>query len=271
MHLNNQYELPNGRRYSDLEKDICAFEYLTAGNAHYSYLLQNMSIAAKKTVQRHLKNDTNDLKEGEINAKGLKEYLMKNNFPFVVALCEDATRITPAIQYDFSNDCLRGLVSPFDENGLPTPNTFIANSPNKMISDIKTHPVGNYAYLQMAVPLCKEAAPFVLFHCCSDNRFTYENVEKRLTFTEELLRREGILVVSIASDGDSRLLKFMKKREGFDTIRSPSRWGDWFIADDKIDTPLSIQDMTHTVNKLRNRFAHSNKQPDLLIGNKLFS
>ncbi|XP_021709428.1 uncharacterized protein LOC110679341 [Aedes aegypti] len=149
-----------------------------------------------------------------------------------------------------------------DSNGLPVRNLFKANTPYKMASDLKSYPVGNYAYVQMAIPLSKEAAPYVIYHACSNNKFSYNDVLNRWNYTESLLKSHGITVLANASDGDTRLMKAMRIRAGFDRPCTPSPWGPWFRVDWFSKTPINVQDMTHTINKLRNRMLNG----DMTIG-----
>lgn len=262
--LPSKTEITNkqARRYNAIEKDMCAFEYLTTGNAHYEYLRSNMATMSKKTIQRHINEKTIHIKEGIINAEGLKAYLIKYGFPLAVVLCEDGTRITSSTDYDYNADSITGLGAPMDSNGLPVRNLFKANTPYKMASDLKSYPVGNYAYVQMAIPLSKEAAPYVIYHACSNNKFSYNDVLNRWNYTESLLKSHGITVLANASDGDTRLMKAMRIRAGFDRPCTPSPWGPWFRVDWFSKTPINVQDMTHTINKLRNRMLNG----DMTIG-----
>ncbi|XP_053699211.1 uncharacterized protein LOC128746192 [Sabethes cyaneus] len=257
----------HSRQYSELEKDICAFQYLTAGNGQYEYLRSNMATMSKKTIQRHITKYTVNLKEGEVDVSGLKKYLVENDYPLMVVLSEDGTRITAAAQYDYRNNSIRGLVAPMDANGLPTPNLFEATTPRKMQSDLNCYPMGNYAYVQLALPLARNAAPYVLYHACSNNKFEHSDVLNRWYYVEDLLSKEGITVVAHASDGDSRLLKAMKQRAGFNTRHFMSHWGSWFISDRNPNSPVSVQDTIHTINKLRNRLLNG----DMLIGSHTIS
>lgn len=117
-----------------------------------------------------------------------------------------------------------------------------------------------------ALPLTREAAPYVIYHACSNNQFDYNDVLKRWAYTESLLKRHGITVLANASDGDSRLMKAMRIRAGFDRPCSPSTWGPWFRVDCFSKTPINVQDMIHTINKFRNRMLKG----DMIIGKSLF-
>ncbi|XP_055546378.1 uncharacterized protein LOC129730821 [Wyeomyia smithii] len=213
-----------------------------------------------KSIQRHLKKDTIDVVEGVINVKGLKSYLERNGYPLIVALCEDATKITSNVEYNYLTDSLRGLVAPLNSNGLPTPNLFAASSPHVIINAIHKYPVGSYAYVQLALPLAINAAPYVLFHTCSDNRFEAADVLNRWTYTESILNQHGINVISNTSDGDPRLLKAMKIRAGLDNEITTSTFSPWFIVHNKPEVPMNVQDMVHIVNKFRNRFLNKEMQ-----------
>lgn len=250
----------HARRYTETEKDIMAFEYLTAGNSFFEYTASNTTTMCKKTLQRHIRKYTTDIVEGVLDIAGLKKYLEDNGYPLAVALCEDGTRITAATEYDCVQDSIRGLVAPFNVHGLPVQDVFVAATPHKMMEDLKNYSLGNYGYVQIALPLVNGAAPYVLYHACSDNKFEYRDVLNRWKYTEDLLRREGIKVVSHASDGDPRLMKAMKLRSGLDIQAVPSPW--WFRVVQEKGSPVNIQDMIHTVQKFRNKVVRC----DLKIG-----
>lgn len=254
MHIRTNDCNIHSRRYDELEKDICTFEYLTAGNAHYQYLSGNLSTMSKKTIQRHMQQYTVHISEGVLDIRGLKNYLLDNKYPLTITLCEDGTRIRAAVEYDHSSDSIKGLVADLDSNGLPTQGNFKAISPYRIADNLEKFAIGNYAYVQVAIPLTLGAVPYVLYHTCSNNKFEFKDVLSRWTYTESLLRSEGI--TTHASDGDSRLMKAMKVRAGFERPSVPSPWGQWFRVDCR-ETPINVQDMVHTLNKLRNRMLNS--------------
>lgn len=253
---------PQARRFTNSDKDIGTYEFLAAGKSHFTYHGRNSTIMSVKTIQRHLKQNTKNVVEGSVDVFGLKKYLIDNEFPLAVCLCEDGTRITAGVQYDYTTDSLRGLVAPLNENGLPQTGLFTASSPYKIAQMIKDYPTGNHVYVQMALPLAAGAAPFVLYHACSDNKFDATDVLNRWRYTEMVLREQGINVVANASDGDPRLMKAMKERSCLRNNYSKSTWGWWYSIEDENNSVLNVQDMIHGINKIRNRLMRG----DLKIG-----
>uniref|UniRef100_A0A8D8FAG8 (northern house mosquito) hypothetical protein n=1 Tax=Culex pipiens TaxID=7175 RepID=A0A8D8FAG8_CULPI len=257
MHMRAQNENIHSRRYLDLEKDLCTLNYVTTGNMNFEYFNMNINTMSITTVQRHMSQYSRDIKEGVLDIEGLKKYLLSNGYPPVVTLCEDATRITAATEYDEINDCLTGLVAPLDEHGFPQLGLFKATTPFKMISDVRSYPLANYVYIQLALPLCSHAAPFVLYYTSSNNKFTKGDVLSRWAFTETELRAENILVLAYITDGDPRYLATMKERSGLGALQTPSPLGDWFSVVYPPVNPICAQDMPHTANKFRNGMLRS--------------
>ena len=53
-------------------------------------------------------------------------HLTKHKAPFIVAISEDATRITARVEYDYETNRMVGFVLPCDDKGLPLANSFLA-------------------------------------------------------------------------------------------------------------------------------------------------
>lgn len=181
--------------------------------------------------------------------EGFRKYLEANNFPKVCVLMEDGTRVSRQIEYDHRTNSLKGIVAPLDEDGIPIKGFFQVSSPYKMAEDIRNYPIADTAYVQLAYPLAKGAAPYVLYYTATDNSFKADEVIKRWNFTEAGLRMQGIQVLGIAADGDPKVLKAMLKRT---KNQESEDFGPWFnIA--KPDKPINIQDIIHCANKCKNR------------------
>lgn len=248
MHKRVKKENIHGRRYTEMEKDLITYNYLTAGKGHSEFLKGNAEMMCLRTLKRHIEKYSKDTMSGELDIDGLKTYLVQNNYPLVVFLCEDATRVTGTIEYNCKNDSITGLVAPFDSNGMPARGLFQASTPHKMIDDLSNFTIANYAYVQMALPLAADAAPYVFYFTSSDNKFSSTDVLQRWNYSERMLGAAGITVIGHASDGDSRLMKAMQIRS---CLGTRTTFASWFIVDSS--RPICVQDMHHTVNKLRNR------------------
>lgn len=188
---------------------------------------------------------------------GLKRYLQENNYPPTVMLIEDGTKVQQHVQFDSRFDCLTGLVSPLvGETGLPEQDTFKATCALKMKEYVETYAVADTAYVQLALPLAKGAAPYVLLYFGTNNKFKHDDVIKRWRETRVVLLREGIVVIGFASDGDPKLLRAMLNEMKFLNVKDVSEFGPWFIVDIKLKNAF-VQDETHVANKIKNKILNS--------------
>ncbi|XP_065088584.1 uncharacterized protein LOC135710062 [Ochlerotatus camptorhynchus] len=220
-----------GIRYTATELDSAAYDLITGGNTNYLFRQANMKLPSLKTVKRHIVNHTSETQEATIMVQSLLRYLNAHQYPLIVALSEDGTAVSPNIEYDPRSDSLRGLVAPFDVHGMPSKDVLKATTLIKMVNDMQTYHVGEYLYVIMALPMAVGASPICIFYMCSDNRFTYTDVISRWTFVEAELQKVGISVVSISSDGDTRLLKAMKERSGIPSPFASKVYEPHFAAD----------------------------------------
>lgn len=229
----------------------------------YRFQQANMHLPSLKSVRRHIAAHTNETQEGILMINPLLNYLNANNFPNVVALSEDGTAISPNPEYSPRTDSVRGLVAPFNSNGMPKHDLFNACSAGKMIADLEKYPVGEYIYVVMATPMVVGASPFCILYMCSDNKFTHEQVKQRWKYVEDKLKDAGVKVIAHVSDGDPRLLRAMKERTSLPHSDSNKIYGHYFIAN-TISNTVCIQDTVHLVNKLRHSLLNPKKQ--MLLG-----
>lgn len=179
-----------------------------------------------------------------------------------MTLAEDGTRVTPRTQYDERTNTLTGLVAPLDHTGLPKQNYFDASDAQAMAKKLRDCPIASTAYVQLAVPLALNAAPYVLMFMGTNNGFTYRDVLKRWMYTVELLEKQGITVFGIASDGDPKLLKAMLSMTKFAAVPC-AVLGDRFEWS-LVQRILFYQDTTHSVNRMRSKLF--NRKRTLMIG-----
>lgn len=80
--------------------------------------------------------------------------------------------------------------------------------------DIQNHINNNeiftYIYTIMAQPIDANSPSFCVLLFGTTNSFTAKDILKRWAYMEKEFQEEGIEVVAICSDGDTRLLKAMK-------------------------------------------------------------
>ncbi|XP_058826771.1 uncharacterized protein LOC131686793 [Topomyia yanbarensis] len=268
--INKRFQLQRnyGTRYSEFELDTAAYLFLTSGMSAYKFKRANMHLPSLKSVQRHIATHTNETQEGVLMINPLLKYLDANNFPRVVALSEDGTAISPNPEYSPRTDSVRGLVAPYNSQGMPILDFFKARSAEKMIVDLEKNPVGEYVYIVMATPMVAGASPICILYMCSDNKFTHEQVKRRWKHIEDTLKDAGVDVIAHASDGDPRLLRAMKERTSLPHPDASRLYGHHFIAN-MSNNAVCIQDTVHLVNKLRHSLLNPRKQ--MLLGDHVVS
>lgn len=106
----------------------------------------------------------------------------------------------------------------------------------------------------MAQPLQRDSPAFCLSIYGINNKFTYEDVQKRWNTIKELAKQEGIRILGFSSDGDWRLLKVMRLESQVLQASCPEylNW-HWFHCTFNSET-IYIQDTVHILTKLKTRF-----------------
>lgn len=164
------------------------------------------------------------------------------------------------MDYDSKTDKFVGFTLPIKEDGLPDKKKF----ENLTASQLKVHfmqsPQSCYIYTIMVKPLSLKSSSFCLAVFGTDNKFKMKDVLHRNEKILNVLRDEGIEVLGMSSDGDSRLLKYMKliSKIGDKTddqkLNVPEEFKKYVYCDlDPIFFPF--QDTLHIVTKLRNAVA----------------
>lgn len=124
----------------------------------------------------------------------------------------------------------------------------------------------------MAQPIQQGAASFCISVFGTDNRFTANDVRKRVALIKKKLNDSGIKVLGLSSDGDTRLLKFMRLQihlgDSNDTLKLPEGWAKYFYAE-LYTNLITIQDILHILTKLRNALMNVNSS--LVLGNYAIS
>lgn len=165
-----------------------------------------------RTVQSLIHKEYSQIEEGTFRFDQLEEHLAKYNAPKAVAVAEDATRIIGKVEYDPTTNRCVGFVLPTNNDGLPKVDEHQAVQMEEMF---KITPVSKYARMYVAQPLKSGVPSFCLACIGTDNKFTATEVLLRWKYICHQLKKRGIRVISMASDGDSRLMCAMRTTLGF--------------------------------------------------------
>lgn len=117
----------NGERYDDVVFDLGSLLFHVGGLKNYEILCHNLPIPKVSRI-RGIIYQHPPVIEGVFRINELKQFLVERNLPLKVHLSEDATVLSPRVQYDPKTNQLVGLVLPFDKDGLPVPASFPATS-----------------------------------------------------------------------------------------------------------------------------------------------
>lgn len=245
-----------GYRHDEITKMFAAFLKMVSGLLAYEILHANfpLSLPSVSTVNRFITDNGPRIVEGEMRSDELVQYLRSRNLPLVVSLSEDATRITAKVSYDPHTNQLVGFALPLDQNGMPVPFSFPAKHANQIQKHFAnpSNFISSTVYVQMAQPLQENCPPFTLMLFLTDSTFTAYNILKRWQFQALELKKKGIKIENIATDGDARPLKVMKCLSRIGRTDLSYLNCEWFSCGGEVETTMT-QDMTHIITKARNR------------------
>lgn len=251
-----------GYRYTEEMRLFAAYVRMISGRLAYETFKANTqhSVPSLSSVDRYIAKVNSNVVEGELRSSELLEYLTALKLPKVVALSEDATRITNIVQYDRQNNQLVGFVLPLGENGMPIVGYNTAKSAVEIEScfyDLHTGQEKKYAsYLNvvMAQPLVAGFPAFCLLLFGSDSKYTSTDIEKRWQFIINELKKKGIEVVTFASDSDPKFNAVMRRHLDLgQKTEYNMNFPEWFCANLCFATQFApIQDSVHIGTKCRN-------------------
>lgn len=259
----NDGRKPQGFRYNNSLKVICAYIYLLGGKILYDTLCANLPVPTIQTLLKTINEETEPIIEGQFRINALKKFLEKRKLPMRIWLSEDATKITTRIQHDQKTNQMVGFVLPTSAS-LPIPKSFLVTSMSDIQKAFKNQKQSNLLYVYMGQAIAKNSPFFCLCAFGTDNIFKAEDCMNRLRFIKKELGKIGIEVVGCSSDGDPRLLKAMRlftrigenpKRKTLDnnaTVSEKILTLKYFKATYETAETYT-QDTVHIVNKLRNR------------------
>lgn len=255
-----------GFRCTDETKLCAAYVRMISGRLAYETFKANAqhSVPSVKSVDRYIYKVKANVVEGVLRTSELSKYLTELNLPRIVALSEDATRITNRVQYDSQTNQLIGFVLPLAENGMPIANINIARSAAEMercFYDVKTGEEkkrSSYLNVVMAQPLVPGVPAFCLLLFGSDSKYTSTDIEKRWQFIRAELKKNNIEVLTFASDSDPKFNSVMRNHMKLGQSKENNiDFPEWFNADIRLSDSFDIQDTVHIGTKCRNRMLNT--------------
>lgn len=136
----------------------------------------------------HIQKNKQAVFEGQFRAKELNDYLERIGAPKTVFISEDGSGIVKKVVYDRGSNQLVGILLPLQPNGCPKPFSYLATSEEEIRRCMEL-PQSSLAYIIVAQPLKKGAAPFILQIFGTDNRFKSSDVVNRWGYMERELKR----------------------------------------------------------------------------------
>lgn len=149
--LNNRFGF-SGNRFGAFISIALLF-FIRCGSSFYEFLVLNFNFPSIKTVQRAIYSNQHEIEEGKLYARELYDHLKKNNFPLLVTIAEDGTKITEVVEYMRESNTLSGLCTPFNQNGMVEPKYFIASNWRKIKDAINDYPRAKYVNVILAKPV----------------------------------------------------------------------------------------------------------------------
>lgn len=254
---------PQGRRYDRDHLLHCIHIKETCGRSGYQNIKMNSHDGRPSihTLIQHSMKIRKPISEGRLMAKELKVYLLSHNLDMVVTLSEDATNVNGRIDYTARTNQIVGYVPPMYEGTcMPVPESYAATSAAviESICLIEKLPISSAANVVMAQPLDLKAKPFCILIYGGAGKFSKQSVRNRWTYIVEELTKEGIRVISVASDSDPRYNGAM--RDILMSCRTTQlsqgkkyNLPAWFHFDLSMVLFMIWQDTIHNATKLRNR------------------
>lgn len=144
-----------GNRYQEEMKELASFIFIKGGASLYKSLAQISSFPSVHEVKKNLYDIYPYIRDGQIYAKELKEFLVARNLKLVVGLGIDDTRVKRNVTYDKQTSSIVGLRCPINQTGMPDTSMFIIKKPSDVVKLVKTHPMAKFIEVVIAIPFEK--------------------------------------------------------------------------------------------------------------------
>ena len=203
-----------GHRYTD-ETLLRFFMNLRiiGGRKLYEILSSNFEgiVPSTRRIEEKIADFQIPEAEGQVRSEELLRYLQENRLPLVVSLSEDATSVTGKLEYDASLNSISGFGLPLEHNGLPNANRVLIKCVEDIVTAVRRYERASNIMVVMAQPLSNSVHPFRFCSFGTTNKFTADDVARRLNTITSALKKEGIETLTYSADGDSRELKVMRQ------------------------------------------------------------
>ncbi len=189
------HKKPKDRRYIDpAVENFCISSFITGGRKQCEILHSNVhgGIPCPRTIQQRIEKLGMRLREGEINAMAIKNFLLQNNLPSLVAIAEDATAVCGRREYYGNGKAIVGCGLPLSLNGLPDPNSEIVKNAADIANIFEKYDRATVAMVTMIQTMKHKGPCLRLRSYGSNNKFSAEDVMRKLKTIVSKLREVGI-------------------------------------------------------------------------------
>lgn len=264
-----------GFRFNGTIKKLASYYRMIAGTFAYESLQQplKLSLPSISSTNRYIRKLNTNIVEGALRTNELLKYLEDRGLPLIIALSEDATRLTGTVQYDVRTNQIMGFSLPIDPvSGMPIPYTFQARNSDEIIGHFGgENMVGNFVNVVMAQPLA-DVPPFCLLLYSTNSKYSSLDVSNRWKYIEKELLTVNIEILVYSTDSDPKYNSAMRRLSllGKDSPIFADK--AWFSCGTGIlRKPFFVQDTVHVGGKMRNQMLKTRANPrKLAFGKKYF-
>ena len=141
-----------------------------AGKHSYEVLYRNLpgAVPCLSTIKSKLAQFDGSVPEGLLNVKYLKEFLVNNNLPLIVALSEDCTAIVSKREYDSASNSIMGVSLPMEPNGLRNYRHAVVTDAKSIVDVFEKYPRATLVLVVMTQPLAEGMPPIRILSFCTE-------------------------------------------------------------------------------------------------------
>lgn len=181
--------------YSEQEKMIALYIYITGGKQLYDNLQANLGLPSHQTILRYL-HDSKSTKEGEFDFDGCADFIKRQGYVNYVWLSEDDTKVNPGLRYDKKEDIIVGFNLPINHReGIPELGVYKFSSIKALQNYLHKSKVSSYVKLISVKSLTPGSVPFVLVMYGTSGSDDSVLTANRWTYVQTGLAAKGIFLI----------------------------------------------------------------------------